>query len=78
MQELASNEIAWLETAAQVGIPIPPVPEESEQDYSGKLTLRVAPNVHRSAARLAKMEGISLNQYINDAVVAMNSRLMAQ
>ena len=72
ISELAENETAWLETAAEVGIPIPDVAIEKAQAYSGKLTLRIAPSVHAMAAKLAKKDGISLNQYINDAVVAHN------
>lgn len=70
--ELAENEEAWLETAKEVGIPIPDVSIEKVQTYSGKMTLRVSPFVHAQAAHIAKKWGISLNQYINDAVVAYN------
>lgn len=50
LAELAGNEEVWLETAADVGIPIPDVYVEKTQTYSGKLTLRVAPSVHERAA----------------------------
>lgn len=73
MKELEANEQEWIETAREVGIPIPEIPIEKLQEYSGKLTLRVSPAVHRKAALLAKKEGISLNQYLNDAIVAQNS-----
>ena len=73
--ELQENEAAWLETALDVGIPIPEIPTDTISNYSGKLTLRLSPSVHRRAAQLAKAEGISLNQYINDAVVSHNSQL---
>lgn len=75
LKELEDNEQAWLETAVEEGIPIPDVPVEQMVDYSGKLTVRIAPNVHRLAAQLAKREGISLNQYINDAIVGRNAML---
>ena len=42
-------------------------------EYSGKLTLRISPSEHEKAAKYAKREGVSLNQYINDAVVAKNA-----
>ena len=73
IQELKENEVAWVETAKETGIPIPEVPVEHINDYSGRLTLRIAPNVHQSAVFYAKQEGISLNQYINDAVVTQNA-----
>lgn len=44
--------------------------------YSGKITTRVSPHVHRQAAMLAAEQGISLNQYISDAIVALNNQLI--
>ena len=73
--ELEENEASWLEIAEECGIPIPEIPMENINAYSGKLTLRVAPYVHQEAAELARKQGISLNQYINDAVVAQNARI---
>ena len=77
IKDLEENEVAWLETAEQAGIPIPPIPIERIEDYSGKMTLRLAPYVHMQAAHLAQMEGISLNQYINNAVVSQNAAISA-
>ena len=76
LAELQENEEAWLETAKEAGIPIPEVPCESIADYSGKMTIRISSRVHMHAAQRAKQEGISLNQYINNAIVAQNA--MAQ
>ncbi len=73
--ELEENEKAWLETAAEVGIPIPEIPLETVEDYSGKLTLRLAPYIHMQAAQYARNEGISLNQYISNAVVSQNASM---
>ena len=73
IEELASNETEWLETAKEYNIPIPEVPVMKTDGYSGKLTIRIAPAEHGKAAYYAKREGISLNQYINDAVVSRNS-----
>lgn len=47
-----------------------------EQKHSGRISTRIAPNIHKQAAELATAQGISLNQYINDAIVAMNYQLM--
>ena len=71
--ELGANEAEWLETAREVGIPIPAVPVETAQEFSGKLTVRIAPSVHKRAAQIAKAEGVSLNQYMNDAIVNWNA-----
>ena len=78
LDELEVNEKAWLETAKQVGIAIPELPVETMQVYSGKMTLRLSPHEHAIAAKIAKNEGISLNQYINDAVVARNHEMMTK
>lgn len=75
LNELSENEESWLEAAKEFGIPIPQIPVDDLDKYSGKMTLRVAPSVHRMASMMAKREGISLNQYISDAIVAKNSVL---
>ncbi len=77
VSELEENEKAWLETAKDEGIPIPEIPVEHMEEYSGKMTLRMAPFVHMQAALLAQKEGISLNQYINNAVVSQNAAIGA-
>ena len=38
--------------------------EQPDRSYSGKIPLRIAPNVHRRAAMRARVEGVSLNQWI--------------
>jgi len=73
ISELEANEQEWVATAKQVGIPIPAVPVEAPQEYSGKLTVRIAPTVHRDAARIAKSEKVSLTQYISDAIINWNA-----
>ncbi|MCR4787632.1 MAG: type II toxin-antitoxin system HicB family antitoxin [Lachnospiraceae bacterium] len=76
IRELAENEEAWLETAHETGIPIPEIEPVNPDEYSGKMTLRMSPAIHREAAMIAKEEGISLNQYINDAVVSKNAYML--
>ena len=75
IKELKINEEAWLETAKEFGISIPDIPCEQINPYSGKFTVRIAPHVHQTAADLAKKQGISLNQYVNDAIIAQNSSI---
>jgi len=41
------------------------------------MTLRLAPYVHMQAVMFAQKEGISLNQYINNAVVSQNAAMNA-
>ena len=39
-----------------------------EKSYKGNLNIRLAPELHKKAAYNASLKGISLNQYINDAI----------
>ena len=39
-----------------------------EKSYKGNLNIRLAPELHKKAAYNAALRGISLNQYINDAI----------
>ena len=78
VRELESNADEWLSTAQELGLDIPPVPTETAPEYSGRLTLRISPYEHEQAAAFARLEGVSLNQYISDAVVARNREFKLQ
>ncbi len=43
---------------------------EPEKPFSGQLPLRTAPNVHLALAVLAERRGKSMNELVNDALVA--------
>jgi len=75
VKELAENEAYWLEIAEKRGmdIPLPSVVKE-QPEMSGKLTLRLGKRVHMETAKRAKEDGLSINQYIKDAVVTYNTR----
>lgn len=75
IRELENNENEWLLAAKEYSIAIPEVPVEPEAEYSGKFTVRVSPHVHRTASEMAKQQGISLNQYVNDAIVSQNAAI---
>ena len=77
LEELAGNELMWLETAEEFGIAIPKLQVDKEASFSGRLSLRISPAVHMKASALAKKEGISLNQFINDAVVNYSAELLS-
>lgn len=72
IKELEQNEIEWLEAAEEYSITIPE-PTLEKNNYSGKFMTRISPKVHQLAAENAKTQGISLNQYVNDAIVAWNT-----
>lgn len=42
--------------------------KEPEKTYRGSLNIRLKPDVHKQANRLALMKGKTLNQFINDAI----------
>lgn len=55
---------AWLEVRFEDGLPIPePL---GEDDFSGKILLRIPPSLHAALARLAQQQDASLNQLINN------------
>lgn len=39
-----------------------------EKSYKGNLNIRLSPELHKKAAHNAALRGVSLNQYINDAI----------
>jgi len=51
----------WLEVALEKGIRIPE--PTTENQYSGRFTLRIPKSLHRQLALNAKKENVSLNQY---------------
>ncbi len=53
---------AWIETMYEMGEAIP-TPGEVET-YSGRFVVRLPKSLHRDLARVAKREGVSLNQYV--------------
>lgn len=73
LDELAINEEEWLATAEEYGVEIPEPTVKIAAEYSGKFMTRVSPKVHKEAAEHAAREGISLNQYVNNAIVAVNA-----
>lgn len=72
ISELEANEFEWLETAKEFKIPIPNQTAHREPSFSGKCSLRFSPLMHSQAAENAKRMGISLNQYITDAISYYN------
>lgn len=39
-----------------------------EKSYKGNLNIRLSPDLHKKAAHQAALKGVSLNQYINEAI----------
>jgi predicted HicB family RNase H-like nuclease len=57
----------YLKMCAKKGI-------EPRKQYSGKLMLRVSPEVHERAALLAQAQGKSINAWIADALVQVENQ----
>lgn len=74
LAELEENEAVWLEFAAEQGLEIPSDEPVQKKRYSGKFVTRIAPAAHAMAATLATEQGISLNQYVSDAISYYNGR----
>ena len=66
VKELLAEKPEWFEQCLKLGVPIP-LPIEP-QKYSGKIVLRMPPSMHESLIRIAKLEGVSLNQYMLSAI----------
>ena len=56
--------LGYLESLSARGLPVPtPL---SEQTFSGKIPLRIDPNLHRDLVVKAQTEGSSLNKFIEN------------
>jgi predicted HicB family RNase H-like nuclease len=44
------------------------VGKNNEKSYKGSFNVRIAPEIHKKAKRIAIMKGISLNQFVQKAV----------
>ena len=61
----------YLETCARIG-------KEPERAYSGRIMVRIAPEVHAQAALAAQLAGMSLNQFSEDALREKSERRLAR
>lgn len=43
--------------------------KEPQKQYSGSFNIRIAPDLHREASMLSKVKDISLNQFVERAIV---------
>lgn len=54
----------YIETLRKMGKPIPP--PLAERPFSGKIALRIDPNLHRDIALMAESQKLSVNTFIAD------------
>jgi antitoxin HicB len=70
LKELEEEKPEYIELYLKLGNKMPePL---KTQNYSGKVVLRLPASVHEDLARMAAMEGVSLNQYM---VAALSKRV---
>lgn len=70
LENLHKAKFAWLKVAIKRDQVIPE-PQMDEEDYSGKLTLRMPKFLHKELAITSEKQGVSLNQYIL-SLIALN------
>ncbi len=66
LQNLELAAASWIEGAIETGNPIPEPVELG--GYSGKIALRIPRGLHKRAAEMASLEGVSLNQWLTAAI----------
>lgn len=68
MTNLSASAISWIEVCQEQGLDIPA--PFMNQDFGGKIALRIPKSLHRQAVRFAERDGISLNQFLVSAIAA--------
>ncbi|MDX2042024.1 MAG: toxin-antitoxin system HicB family antitoxin [Acidobacteriota bacterium] len=74
-EALAEAKIAlslFIKTCEEQGIPLPV--QEAVQEFSGQFRVRLPKSIHRQAVQMAEHDRISLNQFVNNAIVAALNR----
>ena len=53
-----------------------PIPAKTSyrQKYSGRVTLRISKELHKTICQLSDFNGVSLNSYINEALIEKSQR----
>lgn len=71
IEEGMDNLDAYINYCYEKSIPVPEptLSDCSENDFSGKVTLRMSKALHQRAVSVASSEGISLNSFLNEAVM---------
>lgn len=56
----------WIKAAFEANITIPE--PGGNEEYNGRITLRIPKSLHRMVAEAAKREGVSANQYLSHLI----------
>ena len=81
-EEIELAKADWIEANLEWGREIKEPLENSLEEYSGKITLRIAKTLHRNLKERSEIEGISLNQtivqLINDGIYKQSQNSFEQ
>jgi antitoxin HicB len=61
--------VGWLSVALEEGLSIPD--PRARSNYSGRFIVRVPQSLHAELARAAEREGVSLNQFVTNALASV-------
>ncbi|MEW6080440.1 MAG: type II toxin-antitoxin system HicB family antitoxin [Bacillota bacterium] len=64
LANIQASKKLWLSAALKRGRRVPMPQVDDQEEYSGRLTVRMPKSLHRKIAALARKEGSSLNQFI--------------
>lgn len=67
---LAVSRELWIETRLENGYPVPEPRADGESEYSGRISLRMAPSLHERLARIAERSDVSLNLLLNTVLAS--------
>ena len=74
IEEAQENLDVFLKYCGENNITVPIPSLHEENDYSGKVTLRMSKNLHKLVDERAKEEGISINLLLNEAIAEYVSK----
>lgn len=66
MKNIEESAETWIELMLEQGSEIPE--PFANQDYSGKIALRLPKSLHKKAIQCAERDGVSLNQFLLSAI----------
>jgi antitoxin HicB len=75
LNALSEVKRAWIEIALEEGWRIPEPATDEVKDYSGRFNVRLPRYLHGSLARLAQVQGTSLNQLVVSLLAEGTARI---
>lgn len=75
VSEIEEVKRDWIKSNLERGFPIP---EPRPRKYSGQISLRISPSLHKLLTFRAETEGMSLNQYMATALATSAGTVIAQ